>query len=81
MNGNGLCEFSNTNDGVGNGKLKIMPHTEGTDSIILKAKNPNNNNEEIGSYTITGKFYYDSLTVSYAKQSDVSYADNTKTAS
>ena len=29
---------------------------------------------------ITGKFYYDSLTVSYAKQSDVAYADNTKTA-
>ena len=57
-----------------------MPHSEGTDSIILKAKNPNNNNEEIGSYTITGKFYYDSLTVSYTKQSDVSYADNTKTA-
>ena len=80
VNGNGLCEFSNTNDGVGNGKLKIMPHTEGTDSIIIKAKNPNNNNEEIGSYTITGKFYYDSLTVSYTKQKDVSYADNTKTA-
>ena len=80
VNGNGLCEFSNTNDGVGNGKLKIMPHSEGTDSIILKAKNPNNNNEEIGSYTITGKFYYDSITVSYTKQKDVSYADNTKTA-
>ena len=80
VNGNGLCEFATTNDGVGNGKLKIMPHSEGTDSIILKAKNPNNNNEEIGSYTITGKFYYDSLTVSYTKQSDVSYADNTKTA-
>ena len=32
------------------------------------------------SYTITGKFYYDSLTVSYTKQSDVSYADNTKSA-
>lgn len=80
VNGNGLCEFSNSNDGKGNGKIKIMPHTEGTDSIILKAKNPNNNNEEIGSYTITGKFYYDALTVSYTKQSDVSYADNTKTA-
>ena len=80
VNGNGLCEFSNSNDGKGNGKIKIMPHSEGTDSIILKAKNPNNNNEEIGSYTITGKFYYDSLTVSYTKQSDVSYADNTKTA-
>ncbi len=80
VNGNGLCEFSNTNDGNGNGKIYIMPHSEGTDSIILKAKNPNNNNEEIGSYTITGKFYYDSLTVSYTKQSDVSYADNTKTA-
>ena len=80
VNGNGLCEFATTNDGVGNGKLKIMPHSEGTDSIILKAKNPNNNNEEIGSYTITGKFYYDSLTVNYTKQSDVSYADNTKTA-
>lgn len=80
VNGNGLCEFATTNDGVGNGKLKIMPHSEGTDSIILKAKNPNNNNEEIGSYTITGKFYYDSLTVSYTKQSDVSYADNTKAA-
>ena len=80
VNGNGLCEFSNTNDGKGNGKIKIIPHSEGTDSIILKAKNPNNNNEEIGSYTITGKFYYDSLTVSYTKQSDVSYADNTKTA-
>jgi len=80
VNGNGLCEFSNTNDGKGNGKIKIMPHTEGTDSIILKARNPNNNNEEIGSYTITGKFYYDALTVSYTKQSDVSYADNTKTA-
>lgn len=80
VNGNGLCEFSNSNDGKGNGKIKIMPHSEGTDSIILKARNPNNNNEEIGSYTITGKFYYDSLTVSYTKQSDVSYADNTKSA-
>ena len=80
VNGNGLCEFINSNDGKGNGKIKIIPYSEGTDSIILKAKNPNNNNEEIGSYTITGKFYYDSLTVSYTKQSDVSYADNTKTA-
>ena len=57
-----------------------MPHAEGTDSIILKAKNPNKNNEEIGSYTITGKFYYDSLTVSYTKQSDVAYTDSIKTA-
>ena len=80
VSGNGLCEFSNSNDGQGNGKLKIMPHTEGNDSIIFKAKNPNNNNEEIGSYTITGKFFYDALTISYVKQSDVSYADNTKTA-
>ena len=80
ISGNGLCEFSNTSDGQGNGKYKIMPHSEGTDSIVLKAKNPNKNNEEIGSYTITGKFFYDSLTVSYAKQSVVSYADNTKTA-
>ena len=80
VNGNGLCEFSNSNDGKGNGKIKIMPHSEGTDSIILKAKNPNKNNEEIGSYSITGKFYYDSITVSYTKQSDVAYADSTKTA-
>ena len=80
VSGNGLCEFSNTNDGNGNGKIKIMPHTEGTDSIIIKAKNPNDSNKEIGSYTITGKFYYDSLSVSYKAQSDVSYADNTKTA-
>lgn len=80
VNGNGLCEFATTNDGKRNGKLKIMPHSEGTDSIILKAKNPNNNNEEFGTYTITGKFYYDFLTVSYTKKSNVSYADNTKTA-
>ena len=57
-----------------------MPHTEGTDSITIKARNPNDSNKEIGSYAVTGKFYYDSLSVSYTKQSDVSYADNTKTA-
>lgn len=80
VDGNGLCEFSNTNDGLGNGKITIMPHTEGTDSITIKARNPNDSNKEIGSYAVTGKFYYDSLSVSYTKQSDVSYADNTKTA-
>lgn len=36
VNGNGLCEFATTNDGQGNGKLKIMPHSEGTDSTVLK---------------------------------------------
>lgn len=80
VSGNGLCEFSHTTDGLGNGKIEIMPHTEGTDSIIVRARNPNDNNKEIGSYTVAGSFYYDSLTVRYKKQGDVSYADNTKSA-
>ena len=80
VSGNGLCEFSQTTDGLGNGKIEIMPHTEGTDSIIVRARNPNDSNKEIGSYTVAGSFYYDSLTVRYKKQGDVSYADNTKSA-
>ncbi|MBD5446191.1 MAG: hypothetical protein HDR32_00180, partial [Treponema sp.] len=80
VSGNGLCEFSHTTDGLGNGKIEIMPHTEGTDSIIVRASNPNDGNKEIGSYTVAGSFYYDSLTVRYKKQGDVSYADNTKSA-
>ena len=75
-----LSDCTVTHDKDGNGKITITPHTEGSDSIIIRAKNPNNKNEEIGSYTLTQKYFYDTLTVTAVKQSDVSYADNTKTA-
>lgn len=80
VSGNGLCNFTQTNDGLGNGKVTIYPQTEGSDTIVIKARNQNKNNEEFGNYAVSGTFYYDKLSVSYAKQSDVSYADNTKTA-
>lgn len=75
-----ISDCTVTKDADGNGKIVITPHTEGADSFTVKAKNPNNANEEIGSYIITQKYFYDSLTVSYVKQKDVSYADSTKTA-
>ncbi|MCM1322209.1 MAG: Ig-like domain-containing protein [Bacteroides sp.] len=78
--GNGLCEFSQNDDGFGNGRIEISPHTEGSDAITIKAKNPNDSNKIIGSYNVDGTFYYDSITVKYKKLSDVAYADNTKTA-
>ncbi|MCQ2590053.1 MAG: hypothetical protein MJ179_06480, partial [Treponema sp.] len=80
IEGTGLCEFTNSCNGDGNGKFQILPHTEGVDTIIIKAKNPNNNNEEVGQYRIDAKFYYDSLSVNYIKQNSVSYADNLKIA-
>lgn len=80
VSGNGLCEFSQRADGSGNGTIEVKPHTEGTDSIIVRAKNPNDGNKEVGKHTVESSFYYDSLTVRYKKQGDVSYADNTKSA-
>ena len=75
-----LSDCSIKRDTNGNGTITITPHTEGSDSLVIKAKNPNNSNEEIGSYVITQKYLYDTLTVSTKVQSDVAYADSTKTA-
>ena len=80
VSGDGLCNFTQTNDSLGNGKVTICPQIEGSDTITIKAKNQNKNNEEFGKIAIPGTFYYDKLSVTYITQSDVSYADNTKTA-
>lgn len=77
---NGLCNFTQTNDSLGNGKVIINPQIEGSDTITIKAKNQNKNNEVFGNFKVSGTFYYDKLSVSYMTQSTVSYADNTKTA-
>lgn len=75
-----LSDCSIKRDTNGNGTITITPHTEGSDSLVIKAKTPNNSNEEIGSYVITQKYLYNTLTVSTKVQSDVAYADSTKTA-
>lgn len=75
-----LSDSSIKRDNDGNGVITITPHIEGSDSIIIKARNPNNANEEIGNYTVTQKYFYDSLTVTAAAQNIVSYADSTKPA-
>lgn len=60
-----------TNNNIGSGKIQVLPHSEGADSIVVKAKNPNDHDKEFGSFNVNANYYYDTLSLSYSVQSDV----------
>lgn len=78
---NEICEYSHAKaDTDGNGKVVVLPRYVGSDTVTLRARNPNDGNKVIGEQKVTANFYYDSLSVNMSVESDVSHADNTKVA-
>lgn len=70
-NGGSVFSYEISDNGDGTGSVTIKPAKEinGSVSIGLVATNPNNDDEEIGTKTITAGFQYSSLTVNILQSS------------